>query len=163
VVDCAHRGPVFGSTEAPERMKALSYVCNTMLSAVRQEDDIVFYVESDLVWDAFTVCALINAAVEREGGFDVFAPMVFAGRAFYDIWGFRKYGQRFNSLPPYHPELTNGHPVELDSAGSCLVMRGEIARNVRITNDYALVGWCDNARKQGYKIAVHPQLWISHP
>lgn len=163
IVDVTHGGPVYGSTEDPARMAALSGVVNKILDAVTHNDDIVVYVESDLLWDFNTIDALINRAIGWAGGFDVFAPMIFAGQNFYDIWAFRKDGKRFGPFPPFHPGLTGDATIEVDSAGSCLVMRAEIARRCRVKNDYALVGLCEDIRNQGFKIAVCPDLRVRHP
>jgi len=159
---CDHGKRVFGSTEEPERLKALSAVGNEILAGVKESDDILVYIESDLEWDSRTVMRqLILAAACRVEGFDVFAPLVMAGRAFYDIWGFRKNGVRFNPFFPYHPDLDHlRSATEIDSAGSCLVMRAEIARACRIRNDYGLVGLCEDIRAHGFKIAVVPQLEV---
>ena len=162
VVACDHGQPWFGSTEAPERFAALSRVGNAVFGAVRESDDVLVYVESDLVWTASTVKALVNMALSRRDGFDVFAPLIFAGANFYDVWAFRKNGARFGPFPPYHPEV-NGQLTEVDSAGSCLVMRAEVARRCRIRNNYCLVGWCEDARVNGYRIAVDPLLRVEHP
>lgn len=158
---CEHGHPPFGSTEHPTRLAALSQVGNTILNQVREEDDILVYVESDLIWDTNTIGSLIDMAVRRDEDFDIFAPMVFAGPHFYDIFAFRKNGERFVPFEPYHIALRQGLTL-IDSCGSCLVMRGEIAQKVRMTSG-ALVEWCDNARTQGYRIAVHPQFRVVHP
>lgn len=148
----------FGSTEEPERMKALSFVGNGILESVHGSDDILVYVESDLIWKPDMICRLIDRDV------DVISPMPFAGEAFYDIWAFRKNGIRFSPFEPYHPELQNhGSLTEVDSVGSCLVMKGYIARECRIRNDNALVGLCDDIREKGYKIYVDAQERIYHP
>lgn len=163
VVKCEHGLPWFGSTEETSRMVALSKVGNAIFEAVRPDDDVLVYVESDLIWDAHTIGSLIDFAMRQEGGFDVFAPLVFAGPHFYDIWGFRAVnGDRFSPFPPYYIGL-DGVPCEIGSAGSCLVMRGEVARKCRIRNDYCLVGWCEDARANGYRIAVHPGFKVNHP
>lgn len=159
---CSHGGPVYGSTEAPERMRALSRVGNAIFNGVNDDDDVLVYVESDLIWDPHTIGSLIDMAVRRDGGYDVFAPLVFAGLSFYDVWGFRKDGARFAPFPPYHSGLAPTGLTEVDSAGSCLVMRAEVARTIRITNDYCLAGWCEAARGKGYRIAVHPEFRIQH-
>lgn len=165
VVKHAHGQPWFGSTESPDRLKALSAVGNAIFDAVDEEkDDVLVYIESDLLWDAKTIASLIDLALNREQGFDVFAPMIFAGEYFYDIWGYRKDGERFLSSAPYHPQaaLNNGLN-QVDSVGSCLVMRSNVASACRIRNDYALVGWCEDARDKGFRIAVDTRLRIQHP
>ncbi len=102
-------------------------------------------------------------AHSRAGGYDVFAPLIFAGPHFYDIFAYRKNGERFIPFPPYHIGIEPHKLCEMDSVGSCLVMRGEVARAIRIENDNCLIGWCDNARAHGYKIAVHPDFAVRHP
>lgn len=171
LVTCNHGGPVYGSTEQPERMAALSKVGNAIFDSVRESDDVLVYVESDLVWDAETVRSLIDHATlgrVDKTAYDVVSPLVFAGDNHYDCWALRGLdGERFAPFPPYHSSLKSfaeiGGLVEVSSAGSCLVMRAEIVRRVRIVNDNALVGWCEEARRQGYRIWVAPELRIRHP
>lgn len=160
---CEHGGPDFGSVESEARFKALSRVCNEIFEGVRVDDDVLFYVESDLVWDPNTAAALILAAATRLGDFDVHCPMVMAAGSFYDIWGFRDVvGRRFGSGPPFCEGL-NGKPLEISSAGSCLAMRSEVARECRVRDEMCLVGWCTDARAHGHKIVVHPNLRVDQP
>lgn len=162
IVTCNHGGPVYGSTESPQRMEALSKVGNAIFDSVRENDDILVYVESDLIWDGATISALIDHVVADES--DIVSPLVFAGENFYDVYGYRGLdGNRFAPFPPYHSSLNSIVLTEVSNVGSCLVMRGEVARKVRIVNGDALVGWCEQARKQGYTISVDPSLSIRHP
>jgi hypothetical protein len=164
VVKHEHGGPVFGSTEHVDRMVALSKICNAIFDAVNDKDDILFYVESDLIWDALTAQLLIEYAARREQGYDVFAPMPFAGANFYDVWGFRGLdGERFAPFAPYHSSMRDESLNEVSSVGSALVMQARVARKCRVKNDYCLVGWCEDARSKGYRIAVDPSLRIAHP
>jgi hypothetical protein len=163
IVPCDHGGRWFGSTEEKDRMVALSSVGNAIFDAVPETADVLVYVESDLIWDAHTIGTLIDMALRQEEDFDVLAPLVFAGECFYDVWGFRDLtGARFGPFKPYSSQLRAGL-TEVSSVGSCLVMRGAVARSVRIRNDYCLVGWCEEARALGYRIGVHPGLRIAHP
>jgi GT2 family glycosyltransferase len=157
----SHGGPVFGSTEAPERMAALSKVGNEILNGVTNQDDVLVYVESDLGWDPHTIGSLVDVVAENRGGFDVITPLVMAGSTFYDIWAFRKNGSRFGPFKPYHPELSETGITEVDSVGSCLVMRAEVGRMVRMT-DGALVEWGNNARRAGFKIGVYSEFKVKH-
>ena len=163
-VKCEHGGPVFGSVETPERFAALSKVGNAIFDSVLEDDDVLLYVESDLVWDAPTASTLITRALARTGGFDVLAPLVMAGECLYDIWAFRKLdGERFSPFTVPAFLSPNGSTFEVSSVGSCLAMRGEVARRCRIRNDLCLVGWCEDARANGYKIGVCPDLIVRHP
>lgn len=169
IVECNHGGPHFGSTEHPDRMEALSKVGNAMLSSVGDNHDVVIYVESDLIWDAETICSLVEHVIGKpgvnylHGECDVAAPLIFAGEHFYDIFVFRKDGDRFSPFPPYHSGLASYGLTDVDSAGSCLVMKGEVARRCRIRNSDVLIGFCADAKSQGYRICVDPSLRVNHP
>lgn len=160
---CNHGGPVYGSVEDPARMLALSKVGNELFAGVTLADDVVIYVESDLLWDPATFARLVQRVTQPARPLcDVVAPLIFAGQYFYDVWGFRKSGQRFSPLPPYHSELAPQGLTMVDSVGSCLAIRSEVARNVKFGTN-ALVSWCEGARHQGYRIAVDPSLRVEHP
>lgn len=169
LVTCNHGQRLFGSTEESDRLKALSQVGNAILSSVNETDDYLIYVESDLIWKTYTILCLLER-VAREN-YDIVAPLVFAGDLFYDVFLFRGLdGNRFSPFYPYHYSLVNGcqeelklNPVNVQSAGSCLVMKGEIARQCRIRNDQALLGFCEDAREKGWKIFVDPNERIEHP
>lgn len=156
---CAHGGPVFGSTEDPARMAALSGVGNAILDGVTDRDDVLVYVESDLIWQPTT---MLRLAAQLGPGRDVMAPMPFAGDHFYDVWAFRVNGTRFGPFAPYYHQLRLDQPTPVDSVGSCLVMRAEVARRVRMT-DGAIVQFCANARAQGYQIFCDARERVSHP
>lgn len=163
-VPCDHHGPVFGSTEAQDRMDALTVVGNAILGGVEPDDDVLLYVESDLLWDAATAWALVLAAGYRGDGFDAVAPLVMsAPGVFYDIYAYRKDGARFGPFPPYHPGLQVQGITEVDSVGSCLAIRGEVARAVRMPPGGVLVGWGAAARAAGYRIGVAAGLQVRHP
>lgn len=154
-----HGGPWFGSTESPTRMAALSMVGNGILESVRYDDDVLVYVESDLIWAPEMIRRLIGSLGL---GRDVIAPMPFAGECFYDIWAFRVNGTRFGPFAPYYSKLRLDAPTPVDSVGSCLVMRADVARSTRMT-DGAIVEFCANARAQGYKIFCDARERIHHP
>lgn len=163
IITCSHGQRVFSSTEESDRLVALSKVGNAILSGVVESDDILIYVESDLIWDAYTMICLIDKVRDRR---DVVAPLIFAGDNFYDIFVYRGLdGERFSPFPPYHRHLTlsDSLPVEVESAGSCLVMKAEVARNCRIRDDNALLGFCKDVREKGYHIFVDPTQRVYHP
>lgn len=160
LVTCNHGGPMFGSTEEPARFKALSKVCDAIFGSVDHECDVFIYVESDLKWQPMTFVQLVRRATEYHG-FDIIAPMVMAATAFYDIWGFRGLdGQRFSPFAPYHECYRPDDLFEVGSVGSCLAMRGHVARMVRVRHEYCLVGLCEDARNKGFRIAVDPRLTV---
>lgn len=172
VVTHNHGKREFSSTEDTDRLEALTGVMKAGMSTVdSSKDDVVLYVESDLIWNPHQVGSLIDMAQRQDYGFDIFAPMVWAGkdkqnrRIFYDIWGFRKKGgDRFSPFFPYCDFFINMlRKIEVDSAGSCLAFRAEIAEKVQVSGSNGLVSWCESARNQGYRIAVAPQFYVEHP
>lgn len=157
LVTCNHGQREFGSTEDKDRMAALSQVGNAIFSGVLPSDDLLIYVEQDLLWEPRTFVSLIVSVVLAE--FQVVAPYIAAGEHFYDVWGFRHLdGQRFS--PFFKP---GGLPFEVSSVGSCLAMPAYVAIKTRIEDDNCLVGWCRSARALGYKIAIDPSLIVRHP
>lgn len=169
IVDVTHGGPVFGSTEAPERMRLLSGVGNGIFQAVQLSDDYLLYVESDLIWTPAVAYELMKAVECGNGpGVDdttrrIVAPLVMAGPHFYDIWGFRGLdGERWGPFAPYHVERNPVALTEVSSAGSCLFMPAAAADSPPMT-DGALVQWCKGARAAGWHIYVHPMLTVRHP
>jgi hypothetical protein len=143
-------------------MKALAYVGNGILESVPADVDVLVYIESDLLWRPKPILALIEQLVAGET--DIVAPLVFAGEAFYDIFAFRAQGERFSPFPPYHRGFAEGADrLEVESAGSCLVMRGDVARACRIGETEGLVSFCADARAKGYRIWVDRRVRIDHP
>ena len=169
IVTRNHGKRVFGSTEEPERMAALSYVGNGILETVREEDDVLVYIESDLVWRPEPIIRLIDQlgiltqCGESERQIDAISPLIFAGDAFYDIWAFRKSGHRFGPFKPYHGELDFKRPTPCDSTGSCIVMRGEVARKCRIIDNDAMVGFGRDVWAKGFTLFCDARERIQHP
>lgn len=157
-----HGGPHCGSVATPERMRQVSFAANGGLDAVTAADDVVVWVESDLLWEPETIVGLIARV---RSGLDVVAPAVFVdGRpVFYDIWGYRDlHGRMFSPLPPYAAGLETP-PTEVSSVGSCLAMHGDVARRFRLTEDAALVGFCADLRRLGHRVWVDWSLAVRHP
>lgn len=153
----------YGSTEEPARLEALTGVMIEGMASVDPTiDDVVLYVESDIVWSPWEVWALLQMAHRRQEGFDIIAPMIWAGDLFYDVFLYRKSGSRFAPFAPYHSDLTPGL-CEVDSAGSCLAFRSELARDVKVNGKMGLLSWCESARNQGHRIAVDTYSNVRHP
>jgi hypothetical protein len=158
-----HGGPWFGSTEEHARMVAMTGVGNAILQGVGSDEDVLVYIESDLIWDPHTIGSLVDIAYERRDGADIVAPLIFAGEHFYDVFCYRKNGDRFSPFHPYHRDLNLNGLTEVDSVGSCLVMRAEIARQIRMPPAGVLLGFCAEARKAGYRVFVDSRFSIRHP
>lgn len=155
-----HRQPLRRGTGHPERLANLSRIWNRMLDGVPEYSDVVVIVESDLVWETDMMLQLIQRALQ-DG--NIHCPMVWLGDLFYDIYLYRRNGVQFTNDPPYHPDLIMGRQLELDSAGSCLVMPGEIARTHRTTETHELMGLCNSARANGCKVILDSDLSVRQP
>lgn len=157
-----HGGPSFGSIDNATRWSNISLVCNRVLDAVAADDDIVVYIESDLLWPAAIPLELIWSV---QSGKDAIAPlcMHLPTGLFYDTWGHRKDGERFQPHPPYHPGIGSGQ-TPIDSAGSCIVMKGEVARTCRFDPpELGIVGFGQSIRSAGYTLWLDPSLRVLHP
>ena len=160
LIDVSHGGPVFASVVDAQRFKQLAYVGNRILANVPSDADVVIWIESDLIWKPETLARLIYHKLP------VVAPMVYERRSggFYDTWGFVKNGLNFTKHYPYHRSLLGVIGIaEVDSVGSCVVMRGDVAKGLVIPEADLLVGACRELRNNGYTIWLDSSLEVLHP
>lgn len=158
LVDCTHDGPVYGSIVDAQRFKQLAYVANKMLANVPDDADAVVYVESDLIWEATTIIELLNHLDWR----DCVSPMIMDSPiSFYDVYAYVKDGINFVKQPPYHLAV-NGGIIDMDSVGSCLVMRAELARRCRFPEADVIVGFCRQVRESGAGVWCDTGLRVQH-
>jgi len=158
IVKRAHGGPPWGSVDDPARWAALSWCCNGVLDHVEKDVDVMIYVESDLVWDAATMVALTKQVSEQV---PAISPMCFTSMGhFYDVWGYLKNGKQFGPFPPYHDELAVDGLTSIDSAGSCIVMRGDVARMVRFGPHDCVRGLGRSIWENGFSLWVDPTLRV---
>jgi hypothetical protein len=165
LVDTTHGGPHYGSVETQRRFAQLAACYNTVWTHIAPNADAVLFVEGDLIWQAETLVALLDAL----DAYPVVAPLALHapgctrygpadGRYFHDTWAYRRGGVRFTNELPFHPQV-NGVPLLLDSAGSCLALRGEVARSVSFPADEMVVGM---TRMAG-GVWLLPHLEVYHP
>lgn len=137
-----HGGRKFGSVDHPERWAQIAMVDNAVLQAAKPLPGPWIYVESDLEWEPPTMIQLL----EDLAAYPAVAPMSMTayhdGFRFYDVWGFRGTdGERFTPHLPYHAQLETTDPlIPINSAGSCIVMRPEVADAVRFGDNDCVLG-----------------------
>lgn len=173
IVKHEHGQRIFGSTEDAERLEALTGVMKAGLAKVRpctkakpEGDDVMLYVESDLVWKPHEVGSVIDIAYEQREGFDIVAPLIYAGEAFYDIWGFVGLdGQRFSPFYPYHQKIAHTGVVEVRSVGSCFAMRAKAVAKIgtKFPGKEALRSFCAAARRKNLRIGAALDFRVDHP
>lgn len=158
LVDTTHGKMKWSSVEDPVRMKVMSDVMNKALDAVEESDSIVVWIMSDLEWIPDDILDMIEETLHNETGTqDIFVPRVLNPNSdFYDTWAFRFHDERFIPKFPYNNRFSGVHDsgqglFEIHSAGTCLVMTGEVARNHRAKNN-EVVSFCESIRKSGHRI-----------
>lgn len=162
LIDCTHGGKRFGSVVDAQRFRQLAYVANRMWANIPADSDVVVILDGDLIWDPSTLLALIDDTAT----YPVVAPMVMDSppkNTFYDVWAFRRSGAQFRKRPPYHPDLPiAGGYLQLDSAGACIAIRGDLARQVRFPEDDVVVGLCRQVYERGGTIFLDTKLKVFH-
>jgi hypothetical protein len=163
IINCNHGGLEYGSVVHPERFKNLLYVWDRIWKSIRSDSDVVVFLEADLMWEVSTIVSLIDLTKEVAA----VAPLIALRRkgykpgAHYDSWGHVKDGKMFELYPPYFKNYPYKGLTEVDSAGSCLAIRGDYAR--AITWDMDLIrGVCYQIRNMGGKVYVNLSLGVIH-
>lgn len=172
LVDCSHGGPAYGSIVDADRFRQLAHVANQMWRCIPQDADVAMLLDGDLIWQPETLARLIDHVEEMPA----VAPRVMhatnpglyggPGPFWYDTFSFRRNGVRFDNTPPYHRDLSGAVPgdlVQLDSAGGCLAVRGDLARQVCFPEEDVVVGMCRQIRAHGGSIWLDPGLEVKHP
>lgn len=161
IVDCTHNGPTFESIEHPQRFRQLAYVGNKILAAIPDDADVVLWVESDLVWKPETLIALID----RLQTVPCVAPMIMekSSGGFYDVWAGRIHGQRFTKSYPYFIGYKPNELVQVDSMGSCMAIRADLARQLTWPEEDVFVGLCRNVYALGHSVFLDTGLTVWHP
>jgi len=161
ITDTTHGHMKWASVEDPVRMRTMSDVMNKALDEVRDSDDVVVWIMSDLEWKPKDICFLVRSALAEKEGYSIFAPEVRikSSGQFYDTWAFRHFnGTRFDAK--FNPSTVDADFITISSAGSCLVMNACVAKHCRADKDEA-VSFCKNARNK-YNIALAANVQIYH-
>lgn len=168
LIDVSHGGPKFGSVNAEQRWRQISYCCNAVLDAITPDTNVVVYVESDLIWEAETMMRLIEI-IGQNDHYSAIAPMSMAygetPARFYDTWGHSAFGEKFQPYEPFHSRLRPGvMRMKLDSAGSCIVMIGDVARVARFNPpEEGIVGFGKDIAANGFELWLDPSQSVWHP
>jgi len=95
---------------------------------------------------------------------DIVAPFVWVDRAnprqFFDVHCFRLYGYRFHPFLP--PDPYDGEVFEVDSVGSCYLVKYEPFKLIDYDNPYPPLRFCENAIDEGYEVWADPGTEVLH-
>lgn len=153
----SHGGQVYGSVDSPDRWGQIAYVWNALFDKIEPQGPMIL-VEADLVWQPETMLTL----GDHLSSVDAVAPLSMAGDRFYDTWGHRGTdGIMFAGQPPFHQSISG--LTEIDSAGSCIVMREHVYRDCRFGPTDGIVGFGNDIRAKGYHLFVDPSVRVDHP
>lgn len=160
-----HGGARYGSVDETARWRNVSQVYNVALARLDPLDDVVIQLDPDLLWAPETLAQLAMSVVWGPA-YDAVAPGVFhaASGRWYDTWGFRALdGRRFTAKAPYHPDGWQSAPARIGSAGGCLAVSADYARQARFDPpEQANVGWCAQLRNAGALLWWDPTSAIVH-
>ena len=154
-----HGGPTFKSVDNKQRWGQIAFVYNALLDQL-DPDGPVILVESDLIWQPETMVALLK---HLGVGIDAVAPLSVKGDRFYDTWG-----HRWPDGTPFTSNLdqivTDGKLLRpISSAGSCIVMKEDVARKARFGTEDGIVGFCADLHRLGFHLYLDDQLRVTHP
>lgn len=155
-----HTGPKFGSVSHPTRWQNIARTWNFLFEEIKHDEfDALIYVEADLIWQPDTMLKLIDDLKQVPA----VAPMSMMGNIFYDTHGHRADGVNFTNWAPFHQRLVGntGELIKLDSAGSCKVMRAEVAKSCRFSEVDAMLG--HDIYAKGYSLWLDPCVKVEHP
>jgi hypothetical protein len=162
-----------------DRLATLSAAGDVALSAVRPDDDLVLWHESDLFSDDDIVARLHEAAPgaaavgawpwlshcpgRMELGLPGRQRTLLPEPLFYDTWGYRKDGVRFGNRPPHHECYTADQPFRLDSVGSVVLIDAAYIRRGARMHGNGLVGLCADIRRMGGEVWCDPRVPVVQP
>lgn len=157
VIQVPHGGPLFGSVDDPVRWGQIAHTYNGLFDHIADSlDGPVLMVEADIIWQPPTMLALLDDLDE----FDASAPLVTFGDLFYETWGHR----RVDGTPFANSIADAGegrYPIL--SAGSCSVMRPEVARKCRYGQTDGVVGFYNEAHREGFSLCLDTNVRVEHP
>lgn len=146
------KGKVYDSVIDKRRFKQLADLWNELLDLIPEEATKVCLIESDLIWQPSDLSFLLELVED----YNFVCPYIIRDNKFYDIWGYR-----YLNKIGFEQDLGSlANQIEqLHSAGSFLVMQADIARQNRISEKNAVVGFCESAKEDLFCIPIY--VW--HP
>lgn len=162
ILKCEHGGPKFDSTDDPVRWRQIAAACQVaMIAATRmcEPDEPFCYVESDLVWKPETMLTLVDDLTRVPA----VAPLSMQNTRFYDVYGYRKDGKRFEPWSPFCDGYEEGNLIPIDSSGSCFVTLGHYLPTLNFSPTTCIRGIGQSLRDNGHQLYLDPTVRVEHP
>lgn len=157
-----YRDTGISGIDTRSRLRRLSASVNEGLRYINGSDYVALH-ESDLISPPDLIPRFLAHA---EAGRCPIAgwPILYYGPRplFYDIWAYRKDGQRFRNTPPYHPSINGDDLFTVDSFGSCWMARHDDMVGLRMC-DQAVLDACNHWRNLGRELWVDKTIVIEQP
>lgn len=164
-----------GGRQAEERIARLSDAGDRLLSAVEDEDYVLWY-ESDLYSLPDVAVRLSELGAAAAGGWPMLSHderfpslgvrtpkrITLHESIFYDTWGYRHEGMRFKNRPPYSAGY-RPEPFRLDSVGSVVLIKADYIRAGARMRGGGLVGLCESIREMGGEVWCDPRVPVVQP
>ena len=162
LVDTTHGKRYWRSVEDPDRLSTMSNVMNAALDNVNDDDTLVLWIMGDVIYDIDDIIKLISNTDNNRSSINAPLALNHNGSAFWDTWGYRKDGRRFNINEPYFESSSLDEDyISIDSAGTCLCMSSSIAKRYR-ADKLEAVSFCNNARADNVRIRLFNNLAVYH-
>lgn len=165
--------------EQPDgRIERLSLAGDRLLEeAVAADCEYVLWHESDIFSPADIAKRLFAVGGDAVGGWPYLShcvgmeelgiqtprKLMLDKPVFYDTWGYRKDGVRFENRPPHHACHRPDEPYQLDSVGSVVLIKAEYLRRGARMNGNGLVGLCESIRGLGGTVWCDPRVPVVQP
>jgi hypothetical protein len=145
--------PHYGSVENPDRFLLLSEMVNYGFDNF-PITGIGLHLESDLIIPP----DMLSTLLEKVDATNAVSPTILAKEVNYDIWAFRKNGQR--QSPFDHPKE---HYVEMDSTGSVVMYPGRPVQEGLRFGPECIKSFTEDLNRKGIKVWWDTQCIVHHP
>lgn len=150
-----------------ERFITLAQTANFALEAITLDGwaSHIMLIESDLIIPTNLLIRLSYSfsriGIQFETNIGIIAPLIMAGSAFYDIWGFRHAPNKGVSTM-FHKEVEDTYK-QLYSVGSVALYTADpIYKGYRFDKG-CMFGLCDHFNKEGYTVWLDSEVVVNHP
>ena len=150
--------------EEPRKLNALSSaqiaaIYRDFQTMMTEDDTHVLLLDSDIIRAPTT---LISKLMRHDK--DIIAPYVYVQDykplRFFDAHVFRKDGFRFFPWAP--PNYLDKKPVQIDSVGTCMLVKKEVFEATPYGDPYPHLRFCNESRMKGYEVWADPVTKIYH-